>query len=107
MTDLTTKDLFHSTILHEDGTIEESFHTNKLTLKELQSYVGGYIEVSSCRKNDKNCMMIINENGRSQNLGINSKASQMFCDWLDNQDRTTPIPNVVGTVVVLNNYELD
>ena len=52
-------------------------------------------------------MMIINEEGRLQNLGVNKTASEMFCNWLNHNDRTTPIPNVVGTVVVLNNYELD
>ena len=107
MPELSTKDLFHSTIIHEDGTKEESYTTNKLTLKELQSYVGGYIEVSSCRKDDEDFMMIINEEGRLQNLGVNKTASEMFCNWLSYHDRATPIPNVVGTVVVLNNYELD
>lgn len=107
MPELTTKDLFHSTIIHEDGTTEESYTRTKLTLKELQSYVGGYIEVSSCRKNDEDFMMIINEEGRLQNLGVNKTASEMFCNWLSYHDRSTPIPNIVGTVVVLNNYELD
>ena len=107
MPELSTKDLFHATIIHEDGTKEESFHINKLTLKELQSYVGGYIEVSSCRKDDEDFMMIINEEGRLQNLGVNKTATDMFVSWLDFHKRVTPIPNVVGPVVVLNNYELD
>ena len=31
----------------------------------------------------------------------------MFVSWLDFHKRVTPIPNIVGPVVVLNNYELD
>ena len=107
MTELSTKDLFHSTIIYEDGNTDESYTTEKLTLKDLQDFVGGYIEVSSCRKNNKDLMMIINEEGRQQNLSINSTATDMFCDWLSYNKRATPIPNIVGTVVVLNNYVLD
>lgn len=59
------------------------------TLKELQNYVGGYIEL--LLTND-NRTMIVNEEGRLKNLEVNEEASKLtesiiivgdvvVCDW--------------------------
>lgn len=59
------------------------------TLKELQNYVGGYIEM--LLTNDDRTM-IVNEEGRLKNLEVNEEASKLtesviivgdvvVCDW--------------------------
>jgi hypothetical protein len=59
------------------------------TLKELQNYVGGYIEL--LLTNDERTM-IVNEEGRLKNLKVNEEASKLIesviivgdvvlCDW--------------------------
>lgn len=63
-------------IIRTDGTqspVAPGFG-DKFTLKELQYYVGGYIEL--VRLND-NQFLIINEEGKLHNLPINKKATDL------------------------------
>ena len=51
--------------------------------------------------------MIINEEGRLNGLDVNKEATTLFVDWLRHEDRVSPIENIVGDVIVCNNFELD
>jgi len=68
--------------------------------------VGGYIERISCLKDGKICDMIINEEGRLFDMDVNKEATKLFVAWLDNENRISPIRDVVGDVVVFNNFSL-
>lgn len=59
------------------------------SLKELQKYVGGYIEMLLTKDNRT---MIVNEEGRLNNLNVNNEATKLIdgnvivgnvvvCDW--------------------------
>lgn len=55
----------------------EVFPENKkdFSLKELQGYVGGYIELVSLSKTR---MMVLNEEGKLNNLPVNPDATKLF-----------------------------
>lgn len=66
-------------IIRTDGTqapVAPGFG-NKFTLKELQYYVGGYIELVHLNDNQ---FLIINEEGKLHNLPINKKATDLARD---------------------------
>jgi len=46
----------------------------KFSLKELQSFVGGYIEIVYLTKE----LMVVNEEGKLNNLPYNAKATDVF-----------------------------
>ena len=107
MTKLTTDNLYHSSILRVNGNNEQLLEQKKPTLEFMQKIVGGYIEVVYGRKNNKDYMMIIDEEGRMNDKPQNYEASKMFVEWLKYHNRTSPILNIVGDVILCNNYELD
>ena len=98
---------YHATLILADGTKDEKHLPQKPDLKTMQDWVGGYIEVVGGRKENKNIMMIINEEGRLNGLDVNKEATTLFVDWLRHEDRVSPIENIVGVVIVCNNFELD
>ena len=73
----------------------EEVHVNpsngsNFSLDELQSYVGGYIEIISIG----NQSLILNEEGKRNDLKVNEKATTMFKNQYGNVDF------VVGDVLV-------
>lgn len=107
MTELTLNGLYFSTILRVNGNNEQVIEHNKPTLEFMQKTVGGYIEIVHGRKDNKDYMMIIDEEGRMNDKPHNEEASKMFVEWLNYHNRTSPILNIVGDVILCNNYELD
>ncbi len=76
------------TIVRVDGSEEELDH--RLSLKEAQEIVGGYIEL--VRIFNPFRTLVVNEDGKAMGLPINSKASSMHHGF------------IVGNVVVLEGY---
>ena len=64
------------------------------TLKEMQKFVGGYIEIVYAPNGDH---IILNEEGRLNGLPINKKASE---HWLGN-DWDEEFNNIVGNALIL------
>ena len=95
-----------ATIYKQDGTIIEKSYDQEPSLGDLQYLVGGYIERISCLKDGKICDMIINEEGRMYDYDVNKEATKLFVAWLDKEKRISPIRDVVGDVVVFNNFSL-
>lgn len=66
-------------ILRTDGTVEmrkTEAEDGVLTLRELQNAVGGHIEVCGTRVPET--VMIVNEEGKLDGLGVNVKATKML-----------------------------
>ena len=87
-------------LIHPDG-IEETVRPAKkrFSLEELQSFVGGYIELVKTRKPVRN--MYINENGLLDDLPVNPTATILIdpaAYWI------TP-PGVRGSVIVCDKGE--
>ena len=61
-----------------DGTVAEVHPANgkKFTLKELQEFVGGYIELVTTREPRRH--MYVNEEGTLDGLPLNQKASELI-----------------------------
>ena len=68
----------------------------EFSLEELNSVVGRYIEMVSCI--DGKNFMIINEDGKSMQLPINHKATELYCG-------NSFIDFIVGDVVICNAIE--
>ncbi len=86
-----------ATLFKTNGEVLEVQPTNKKTfsLKELQSYVGGYVQVF--RMNNK--VFIVNEEGFNLELPFNQKAS----DFLQEQTEYKT-QKLVGDVLVLDDH---
>ena len=67
-----------ATIYKTDGTEEEVQPQNgtDFSLKELQGFVGGYIELVSLPGEKK--LMVVNEEGKIDRLPLNQKATELF-----------------------------
>lgn len=90
--DLDFKDINMVTIIYPDGKTEQKPAPKKDVLKFLQKIVGGYIEiVRTTSKLPENMIMIVNEEGRLNNLDVNVKASE----YAGNK--------IVGTVAIVHN----
>lgn len=64
-----------------DGELEHVYPNDNqhFTLEELQSYVGGYIEI--VHLSDSQCM-VVNEEGKLQQLSFNSLATHTAHFWM-------------------------
>ena len=82
-----------------DGTITEISPKKGLTfsLQELQSYVGGYIEVVSLGKK----IMVIDEEGKLKEKPINTFATKKF---KEQYPETTDV--IVGNALICLNKEM-
>ena len=61
------------------------------------------IEITGARQDDKSYDLYIDEDGRLKDgNGINGRATQLFCDWLDHEGRDTIIPNIVGDAALVD-----
>lgn len=73
---------------------------NRFTLKELQYYVGGYIELVHLNDNQ---FLVINEEGKLHNLPFNKKATYLahaaHCIFASDY--------IVGDAVIIEQNQLD
>ena len=61
------------------------------------------IEITGARQGDKSYDLYIDEDGRLKDgNGINGRATQLFCEWLDHEGRATPIANIVGDAALVD-----
>ena len=74
------------------------------TLKEAQAYVGGYVEGISMPNGD---YLIVNEEGKLQNLPFNEEASKLWKDTFDNDNYMTGRDDfVVGNAILIKKTAL-
>ena len=74
------------------------------TLKEAQAYVGGYVEGISMPNGD---YLIVNEEGKLQNLPFNEEASKLWKDTFDNDNFITGRDDfVVGNAILIKKTAL-
>lgn len=90
-------------LIKVDGT-ETEVHPKgpKWTNKELQDYVGGYIEVMPGIKTTR---IIMDEEGMLKMKPINQKATQLVRELLGGLKLLRYIPIIVGDVLVLDEKE--
>jgi hypothetical protein len=102
-------------LIHPSGEEEPVTPANgkKFTLSELQTFVGGYIELTSWA-DTRESRIIVNEEGRLKNLPPNPKATALIHKAMAQKLKCKPeelssklgqelsyLPVLVGTVVVL------
>lgn len=89
-----------ATIVYSNGTLKEIQPQNgvKFSSKELHNLVGGYIEIIRL---SSQYFMVINEEGKLQNLPYNEKATQLYMGYV------SPFDYIVGNAVVLSTQEID
>jgi hypothetical protein len=86
-------------IMAEDGSYQTVIYNDKEhqpTLKQMQDFVGGYIQIIDNKDGDQ---FIIDEEGRLKGKPVNPDASEMWLgeDWNPDND----FRNLVGDVMVL------
>lgn len=88
-----------ATLIRIEGVMVDVYPTNGeyFTLEELQTVVGGYIEIISM-KGDR--YMIVNEEGLIGNLPRNDKASEILSDNLKLKT------NVYGHVIIIDKDQM-
>jgi hypothetical protein len=65
-------------IIQPDGTHTVEEREFNPELKELQTWVKGYIEHVIVRFNDKKCVAYVNEEGKLRRMPVNWKATSIF-----------------------------
>lgn len=83
-------------IIKADGSQETREHEKKLTLEEMQTIVGGYIELTTCSYEGKIRQLVVNEDGGPKDLPRNLAASRLF----------TGIGYIVGDVFIPLDWKL-
>ena len=86
-------------IMAEDSSYQTIIYNNKEhkpTLKQMQDFVGGYIQIVTNEAGDQ---FIMDEEGRLKDKPINPDASEMWLgkDWSEDND----FRNLVGDVMIL------
>jgi hypothetical protein len=66
------------------------------TLKELQSYVGGFVELAA---QDSDTLMLVNEDGRAMGLPKNDVATRVFREWHGKSAYDVSVIDIVGPAV--------
>lgn len=91
------KTKFKAKLIEPNGKTTEVEPKNgkDFSLEELQKFVGGYIE---CIYPDSKTVMILNENGKIDNLPYNDKATTIAKVW--------PHDVIVGTVLVCGKNQI-
>ncbi len=64
-------------LIKADGTRQQLTPEKKPTLKEMQAWVGGYIEPIHVRYEGKKVTMVVNEEGDLKKLPFNKEASNI------------------------------
>ena len=86
-------------IMSEDGSYQTVIYNDKEhqpTLKQMQEFVGGYIQIIDNKDGDQ---FIVDEEGRLKGKPVNPDASEMWLGehWAEEDD----FKNLVGDVMVL------
>ena len=86
-------------IMAEDSSYQTIIYNNEEhqpTLKQMQDFVGGYIQIVTNKAGDQ---FIMDEEGRLKEKPINPDASEMWLgeDWSEDND----FRNLVGDVMIL------
>lgn len=92
-----------------DEQLPKSIGEKKPDLKELQSHVGGYIQVLPGRLNDRSCSIVINEEGKLYNFPKNPLATKLWHDfykWKYKAKDHELEDHIVGPAVILEGYRL-
>tara|TARA_Y100001937_G_C7065338_1_gene305753 strand:+ start:34 stop:348 length:315 start_codon:yes stop_codon:yes gene_type:complete len=102
------KRTYKFTLLRTDGSSQTYVSDTRPNFKELYPLINtDMIEIVGCYKDNKTKTMLIDEEGRLKNNPvINPKATKFFVDWLDKENRATPIPNIVGNAIVCENFKV-
>jgi len=69
---------FCVTILRASGVVERVYLDEHPTLKDMQSWVGGYIERVPFNETAPCKTMLVNEDGLGKNLPVNVRASSYY-----------------------------
>ena len=89
--------VWKQTIVHEE--LEEP------TLEQLREWVGGHIELIWVEYKGRECMAIINEEGKLDDLPLNIEATNMYHEWL--ALRGFDVSDViVGNCAIMTNFDL-
>jgi hypothetical protein len=88
-------------VIKTDGTVEEVKQDKKPSLEQLQKIVGGYIEpVHGIKYEGRTGTMIVNEEGKMNNLPVNREATNLFISSFGPRDV------IVGNVAILLGWRL-
>lgn len=87
-----------------DGTVQDvkPVNGNDFKLKELQSFVDGYIEIVRLSSID---IMVINEEGAINGMPLNEKATSLYNESLKEQGYNEP-QYIFGNVLVCKSKEV-
>tara|TARA_Y100000034_G_C6733617_1_gene325149 strand:- start:285 stop:578 length:294 start_codon:yes stop_codon:yes gene_type:complete len=86
-------------IKNENGTEVSILNKTKLSLKDMQDYVGGYIEVVSLSDGSQ---MVLDEEGKLKDKPINYEATKRYVgEEYDDTCATWDYDYVVGDVLIL------
>ena len=97
---------FRVTLIPVEGdiTLHEVEGTDGPKFGHMYKLLGcNMIEITGARQDDKSYDLYIDEDGRLKDgNGINGRATQLFCEWLDHEGRATPIANIVGDAALVD-----
>ena len=91
----------------EDGTAIIENAAQPPSLKDLQDYVGGYVEVVNVLVDNTPCQMIVNEEGLVRKLPVNILASKHYATYALKEMRCFPPTPICGNAVLLHGLMLD
>jgi hypothetical protein len=87
-------------LMKENGDVSEVYpqeRKNTFSLKEMQGFVGGYIEIVSVGQK----YLVLNEEGKLNGLEINLKATEIFQKHYGQTDV------IVGDVLLIDSDEVE
>ena len=93
-----------ATLIKSNGEETNVIPQNKTDFKldELQNYVGGIIEIVRTKDNK---MMVMNEEGKINDLPINQKASELY-QYNEPHCRQASFDFIAGDVLICNENEI-
>ena len=96
------------TLLRTDGSSKTYVVSSRPKFAELYPLIEcDLIEIVGCLKDKKKKTMLIDEEGRLKNNAVvNPTATKLFVDWLNEENRATIIPNIVGNAIVCENFKI-
>ena len=92
-----------------DEQLPKAIGDKKPDLKELQSHVGGYIQILPGRLNGRSCSIVINEEGKIYGMPPNKLATEYWHEyykWKFKAKAEDLIDEIAGPAVILEGYRL-
>lgn len=86
----------HVGVVYVDTNGKQEFKPEKPTLEQMQQWVGGYIERTTCQWQGKLCDMVVNEEGHLKRLPLNAVATKAY--WGACRPGTTH--TIVGNAII-------